>query len=99
MKFEGTARIDGGFTGEIDTPDTLIVGRQARVQGEVTASVVIISGHFQGKICARKRVEICAPALVKGTIESAVLQVEEGAVFEGESKMLRTLENAQETRH
>lgn len=88
LQFEGTARIDGKFKGEIFTPDILIIGNEARVEGQIEADVVIISGQFQGTIFATQRVEIQPPAIVKGVIQTGILQVEEGAVFEGETKML-----------
>src|SRR4051794_10754695 len=91
LQFEGTARIDGQFKGEIFTPDILLIGDEARVSGSIEADVVVISGQFTGEIVATQRVEIQAPAVVRGTITSAILQIEEGAVFEGKTKMLGPL--------
>lgn len=87
LQFEGTARIDGSFNGEIFTPDILIIGDEAEVTGQVEADVVVISGRFTGDILATQRVEVQAPAMVRGTIEAPVLQVEEGATFDGKTKM------------
>ncbi len=91
LQFEGTARIDGQFSGEIFTPDVLIIGADAQVQGQIEADIVVISGKFEGEIFATHRVELQAPAVVKGTIQSAVLQIEEGALFDGKTKMLGSL--------
>lgn len=91
LQFEGTARIDGIFKGEIFTPDILIIGDEATVSGQIEADIVVISGKFDGEIFATQRVEIQAPAIVRGTIQAAILQVEEGAVFEGKTKMLGPL--------
>ncbi len=91
LQFEGTARIDGNFIGEIFTPDILIIGDEAQVSGQIEADVVVISGQFTGDIYATQRVEIQAPALVRGTIQAAIFQVDEGAVFEGKTKMLGPL--------
>lgn len=99
LEFEGTARIDGQFKGEIRTADVLVIGKDARVEGQIDAAVVVISGHFEGKILAHQRVEIYSPAVVKGVIEARVLHVEEGAVFEGESKRLRTPSEDTKTLH
>ena len=88
LQFEGTARIDGKFDGEIFTPDILLIGEEAKVTGRIEADIVVISGQFDGEIFATHRVEIQAPAVVNGTIHASILQIEEGAVFEGESKML-----------
>jgi len=91
LQFEGTARIDGHFRGEIFTPDILVIGDEARVFGQIEADIVIISGHFDGEILATQRVEIQAPAIVRGTIQTAILQIEEGAVFDGKTRMLGPL--------
>lgn len=91
LQFEGTARIDGQFKGEIFTPDILIIGDEADVQGQIEADVVVISGKFTGEIFATNRVEIQAPAVVTGIIQTAVLQIEEGALFDGKTKMLGTV--------
>jgi len=91
LQFEGTARIDGHFKGEIFTPDILLIGEEAQVSGSIEADVVVISGHFTGEIFATQRVEIQAPAVVRGTIQAAILQIEEGAVFDGKTKMLGPL--------
>jgi len=88
LQFEGTARLDGHFKGEIFTPDILVIGADGKVSGQIEADVVIISGNFEGEIFATHRVEIQAPAVVKGVIQSVVLQIEEGAVFEGKTRML-----------
>lgn len=88
LQFEGTARIDGHFKGEIFTPDILVIGDDAQVTGQIEADVVVISGQFSGDIFATQRVEIQAPAIVRGTIQTAILQVDEGAVFDGKTKML-----------
>lgn len=85
--FHGTVRIGGIFRGEIYTPDVLIVGEGARVQAEVSAGVVIISGEFSGNINAKYRVEIHRPAIFRGNILTPSLQVDDGVVFEGSSKM------------
>lgn len=88
LQFEGTGRIDGVFVGEIFTPDIIIIGDEAQVSGQIEADIVVISGKFTGDIYATQRVEIQPPAIVKGTIQTAILQVEEGAVFDGKTKML-----------
>src|SRR6188508_1296218 len=74
--FQGTVRINGAFRGEIYTPDTLIIGENARVQGDIDAGIVIVSGEVSGTIRARHRVEIHQPAVFKGDIFTPSLSVE-----------------------
>jgi cytoskeletal protein CcmA (bactofilin family) len=88
LSFQGTVRISGIFRGQIYTPDTLIVGECARVTADVEAGTVIISGELTGSIKAKHRVEIHKPAIFKGDIFTPSLQVDEGVIFEGQSKMV-----------
>ena len=99
LQFEGTARIDGNFKGEIFTPDILVIGDEGKVEGQIEADVVVISGRFDGDIFATQRVEIQVPAVVRGSIATGILQVEEGAVFDGRTKMLGPLPSLRSPRH
>jgi cytoskeletal protein CcmA (bactofilin family) len=85
--FSGTVRIGGTFRGEIYTPDTLIIGEGARVQGQIEAGTIIISGEVSGSLRAKHRVEIHRPAIFRGDILTPSLSVDEGVIFEGSSKM------------
>jgi cytoskeletal protein CcmA (bactofilin family) len=91
--FQGTVRISGTFRGEIYTPDTLIIGEGARVQGQIDAGTVIISGEVSGSVRARHRVEIHEPAIFRGDILTPSLKVDEGVIFEGSSKMVNAPQN------
>lgn len=88
--FQGTLRIGGSFKGQIFTPDTLIIGEGAQVHGEIDAGVVVISGEVHATIKARHRVEIHSPAVFRGSIVTPSLQVDEGVIFEGSSKMINS---------
>lgn len=87
LAFEGTVRIDGTFSGEITTSDTLIVGDGAKVQAEISCGTVIVHGEVGGNIRATRAVELHTPARVKGDITSPSLMIEKGVIFEGHSKM------------
>ncbi|MGZ3688016.1 MAG: bactofilin family protein [Bdellovibrionota bacterium] len=91
--FQGTVRIGGIFRGEIFTPDTLIIGEGARVQAQIEAGTIIISGEVQGSLRAKHRVEIHRPAVFRGDILTPSLSVDEGVIFEGSSKMAQTPTN------
>ncbi len=87
LTFEGTVRIGGDFKGEIFTSDTLVIDPGARVEAQIEADRVIISGHVSGNIFARRRVIMHPPAVFKGTVTSPSLRIDEGVVFEGASYM------------
>ena len=87
LSFEGTVRIDGTFSGEISTTDTLIVGEGAKVQAEITCGTLLVHGDVTGNVTASVAVELHTPARVKGDIATPSLMVERGVHFQGASKM------------
>lgn len=88
--FRGTVRINGTFRGDIYTPDTLVIGEGARVQGQIDAGIVIINGEVTGSVRAKHRVEIHQPAVFRGDILTPSLKVDEGVIFEGSSRMVNS---------
>jgi cytoskeletal protein CcmA (bactofilin family) len=87
LTFEGTVRIDGTFSGEISTSDTLIVGDGAKVSAEITCGTLIVHGEITGNINATVSVELHKPARVKGDVTTPALVIERGVFFQGTSKM------------
>jgi cytoskeletal protein CcmA (bactofilin family) len=87
LSFEGQVRIDGKFSGHIQTKDVLVVGEGARVNAEITAGTVIVNGNVEGTIRASVLVELHPPARVKGIIETPSMVMDKGVIFEGQTKM------------
>ena len=87
--FEGTVMLNGHFSGEIHTKDTLIVGEKGVVNASIRAGMVIISGEVVGNVLATERVELRGTARVFGDVEAPVVVVEEGVLFEGHCKMTK----------
>jgi cytoskeletal protein CcmA (bactofilin family) len=90
--FHDTVRIDGSFKGEIASKDTLIIGDGAVVKAEIEVGRAIVSGNVEGSIMARERLEIHPPARVSGSIKTPKLIVVEGAIFEGNCRMVNVEE-------
>lgn len=90
LSFKGAVRIDGRFTGEIYSDGTLIAGETAIIKSEIHVAHIIISGEIKGNIVADKRIEIHAPGKVYGNIQSPVVVIDEGVIFEGNCRMLKT---------
>lgn len=87
LTFEGTVRIGGTFKGEIFTHDTLVIHPEAKVDAQIEADVVIISGNVTGSVFARRRVIMHPPAVFRGSVTSPSLRIDEGVMFEGASYM------------
>ncbi|MDT8318456.1 MAG: polymer-forming cytoskeletal protein [bacterium] len=87
LTFEGTVRLDGKFSGEIFSPGILIIGETATVDANINVNTLIVSGKLTGNIDAKARVEIHAPGKLYGNINSPVLVIDEGVIFEGSCTM------------
>jgi cytoskeletal protein CcmA (bactofilin family) len=87
LTFEGQVRIDGKFSGQIFTKDTLVIGEGARVNAEINAGTVIVNGVVEGNIRATQLIELHTPGRVKGNMETPSLSIDKGVMFEGSCKM------------
>lgn len=89
FRFEGTLRVDGYAAGSLrSTTGTLIVGESGEAECDMIVATVIIDGFVRGNIHANERVELGSHARVFGKIESPVLSIAPGALFEGECHFL-----------
>jgi cytoskeletal protein CcmA (bactofilin family) len=87
--FSGTVMLNGKFTGEIASSDTLIIGDKGVVNASIRAGVVLVNGEVVGNIVADERVELRGSARVVGDVEAPVIVVEEGVHFEGQCRMTK----------
>ena len=90
LAFDGTVQVNGDFNGDILSDGTLIIGPEARISARIRIDTVIIEGNVEGTIEAKQRVEMRRGATMTGDIHSPSLVVEEGAVFQGMSNMMRS---------
>lgn len=87
--FTGTVLLNGKFQGEIASPDTLIIGERGVVNASVRAGTLVVNGELVGNVHASERVELSGKARVLGDLESPVIVLEEGVMFEGHCRMPR----------
>lgn len=87
LKAEGTIRIDGVFEGEIETAANVIIGRTGKVKANIRARNVLVAGRVMGDVFAHERLEILPSGGVRGDVEAAVFHLEEGGIFQGQSRM------------
>mgnify|MGYP006300015065 CR=1 FL=1 len=85
--FQGAVRIDGNFHGEVESEGTLVIGKDAKVQGQIKVGQLVLSGKLEGEIEATSKVVLHKTADLQGNLLTPVLMVEEGAVLEGRVNM------------
>ena len=87
LHFEDTFRIDGKVSGKVVSEGDLVIGEGGEVEGEIQVGRLFVSGVVKGEILASVKTELAAGGKVYADIEAPVLVIEEGAFFEGTSRM------------
>src|SRR5687767_268293 len=85
--FSGGLRVDGMVKGNVaalpDQPGTLVISTEARIDGEVQATHIVVSGTVHGPLHATETLELQAGSRVKGDIYYKSIEIHQGAVVEG----------------
>jgi cytoskeletal protein CcmA (bactofilin family) len=84
----GTFRIDGNMRGNIISEQTVILGENAKVEGQIEGNRIVIAGRFDGVIFAKGRVEIQPKGVVTGEVHAPCMVVDPGGIFDGRCHML-----------
>lgn len=84
---EGGVRIEGRVNGDIECAGDVAVGKEGVVYSNIRARHVVNAGTIHGHVVAEGRVSLTATGRMFGTIQASALAVEEGAWFQGTSRM------------
>lgn len=79
--------IDGEVEGQIDLDSLVVVGPNGRVEGEIHAKAVQVSGKMVGNIRGRDRVEVKASGRLEGDVVAPRVVIDDGAFFKGKVEM------------
>ena len=91
---KGAVRIDGRFLGTITSDGKLILGKDAYVEGTISVGELEVHGTLQGEVSVSQRSLLHNTAKVSGSLCTALLAMEEGAILQGELRMGKDLKAA-----
>jgi len=87
VTFTGGLRIDGEVHGNViaanGDPSTLVISEQAKVDGEIRVSHIVINGTVDGPVIADDYLELQPKARVVGDVSYKTLEMHVGAVLRG----------------
>lgn len=90
LSFQGVVKIGGEFKGRVTSKGTLVVQKTASVEGDLEVAELIVFGELKNvNIVASKQVVLEPTAMVTGSVKTPVFKVQDGAVFDGYSEMLK----------
>jgi cytoskeletal protein CcmA (bactofilin family) len=87
IRANNSVRVDGKVKGKLICKNTLTVGINGEIEGEVEAKNAIIGGKIKGKIKVAEKLVLEAKSVLMGDLKASKLLIDEGAVFEGNSDM------------
>jgi cytoskeletal protein CcmA (bactofilin family) len=79
--------IQGSVEGSITHTQSLTVGTDGSMKGDIRARVIVIDGKVEGDMYATESVNIRATAKVKGNVFAPRVGITEGAFFQGQIEM------------
>ncbi len=87
ISFSGGLRVDGEIHGNVtavgNETSTLVVSEQARIEGEITASHLLVNGTVLGPLRCIDFLELQSKARVSGDVEYNTIEMHLGAVVDG----------------
>jgi cytoskeletal protein CcmA (bactofilin family) len=85
--FVGGLRIDGHVKGNViaesEDPSTLVISEQARVDGQIAVTHLVVNGVICGPVHARDLLELQPKARVTGDVQYRTLEMHHGAIIDG----------------
>ena len=87
LKIDGSVRIDGTLSGEIEARGTVHVSKGAEVDAKVRAAFLVVAGTYHGQAFCGERLEILPTGRVTGQLTTKSLVVHEGSFLQGELRM------------
>ncbi|MBI5890214.1 MAG: polymer-forming cytoskeletal protein [Nitrosomonadales bacterium] len=87
VHFAGGLRVDGEIKGNViadpSKPSTLVLSEQARVDGEIKVTHLVVNGTVVGPVHVAEYLELQSKAKVTGDVHYRTLEIQLGAIVEG----------------
>ena len=83
-------QVDGQLKGSIKLAGDIFVGPTGTIEADVEAENVVVQGQITGNVLARKQLQIQSSGKLLGDCIAQTIDIKEGALFEGRSKMIKS---------
>ncbi|MFC2023790.1 polymer-forming cytoskeletal protein [Chloroflexota bacterium] len=88
LRCDGIVKIEGVFQGSITTASNVIISEKGRVDADIEAENVSVSGQAKGSILAKGRLEILAKGRVWADVTVSSFLLDDGGKLHGALKMI-----------
>jgi cytoskeletal protein CcmA (bactofilin family) len=83
LQFEKGVQLLGRMEGAVLSGGNLVIGEGAKLLGDAKAGTIRLDGEVKGNLVAATKVTLSASAKLEGDLQTARLEVAEGAVLVG----------------
>ena len=83
-------QVDGQLKGSVKIDGDIFVGPTGTIEADVEAENVVVQGQITGNVLARKQLQIQSSGKLLGDCTAQTIDIKEGALFEGRSKMIKS---------
>jgi cytoskeletal protein CcmA (bactofilin family) len=83
-------QVDGQLKGSVKLAGDIFVGPTGIIEADVEAENVVVQGQIIGNVLARKQLQIQSSGKLLGDCIAQTIDIKEGALFEGRSKMIKS---------
>lgn len=88
VRFKDQLYVNGHVEGNVLSGDeesaTVVISEEGSVTGEIRVPNVVINGEVEGNVFASARVELAARARVKGNVYYQLIEMQLGAMVDGQ---------------
>jgi len=84
----GSIRIEGRVSGNVQSKGDVSIGEKGIVEADIKARNIVIAGTVTGNVQASEKLTIKPKGKLIGDILTARLEINEGAHYEGTSRMM-----------
>ena len=83
INIKSSIRVDGKIKGDISSTGTVTIGSEGEVEGTINAANAIIGGRVRGKMVVKGKIILEKNSVMIGDLKTQKLNINEGAVFDG----------------
>jgi cytoskeletal protein CcmA (bactofilin family) len=76
--------VTGNITADADSDATVVVSDEGSVTGEIRVPNVVVNGYVEGNVYATSRMELARNAEVKGNVYYKLIEMQLGAMVDGQ---------------
>lgn len=85
FKAESNIRLEGSIHGTVSCSGRIVMSKSAYIEGDIICQNIVTEGKVKGNIVAKNKIHLQGTAVIEGNLKYSSLQIEEGAIFNGQS--------------